>query len=478
MAAVAIAALVAAQLGTSLVGRDRDADLRVVASGPLASVRGEVVPGEGATLYGSHFPPYSVYQLGWDRSKRSLRLVWVNEHGRFRARFRVPASAGVGVHRLTFRPISREQASRYVLAGMKRPLMIAGRRTLELQIRIDRHRSRGRANGAPTPAPTVAPTPQPVETPMTGPGPTPAPVPTPAATPAPTPEPTPRATPVPPPAGEVGFLQRPDSGPIVRDGGSSVTISNISIRGGTVNGPRGIGITIKNVHGSITIRDVDLADLVGGIYIVNSSGTLVIENVRSRNIGDGTIGAGHSNHIQLAESSFSGYIRDNRFVGGRTEDMISMWHAGGRGSGDELIVEDNRLEGLVSDSSTARAWTSASGTGIIISDGAGSSKNGYVIVRRNRLLTPGQVGIQHIDGPGIQTYGNIIYATKRGGNNNPLTSWEGSPRGTVRDNRYCWTNADGSQPSPWLHPGGSGLTLTNNVRDCSLEAASLRVSLS
>ena len=238
----------------------------------------------------------------------------------------------------------------------------------------------------------------------------------------------------------------------------------------------GIGITIKNVNGTITIKDVDLSDLVGGIYIYGSTGTLTIQNVRSRNIGDGTIGAGHSNHVQLAESSFTGVISGNQFLGGRTEDMLSTWHSGGRGSGHELVIENNRFQGLVADTPTTRAWTSGSGTGVIISDGSGSSKNGWVIVRNNTLVTPGPVGIQHIDGPGLQTYANVVYGERRPSNNNPITSWEGTPRGVVRDNRYCWTNNDGSQPSPWFH-AGSLLTRANNVKDCGIDPDILRITL-
>jgi hypothetical protein len=276
-------------------------------------------------------------------------------------------------------------------------------------------------------------------------------------------------------------MSRPSSSAIVRDGGSSVVIENVSIQGGTVGNPTGIGITIRNVSGSIVIRNVDLANLQGGIYIHNCSGTLLIENVRSRNIGTKTatnndIGSGKSNHIQIAESSFSGSIRNSRFLGGRTEDMISTWRSGGRGPGQELVIEDNRLQGLTADTATARAWDSTSGTGIIISDGTGSPKNGWIIVRRNTLLTPGQVGIQHIDGPGIQTYDNVIYGERRARNNNPVTSWDGNPRGTVRNNRYYWTNQDGTLPSPWFH-SGSGLTVTNNVRDSSIVPANLVVSL-
>ena len=155
--------------------------------------------------------------------------------------------------------------------------------------------------------------------------------------------------------------------------------------------------------------------------------------------------------------------------------MISTWHSGGRGAGAELVIESNHLAGLVTDTSTARAWTSGSGTGIIISDGAGSAKNGYIIVRNNTLLTPGQVGIQHIDGPGLQTYGNVIYGERRAQNNNPMTSWEGNPIGVVHDNRYYWINNDGSLPSPWF--GYGSITSTNNVRDASIDPASLRVNL-
>jgi hypothetical protein len=279
-----------------------------------------------------------------------------------------------------------------------------------------------------------------------------------------------------PPSSSSSFMGRPASSPIVIDSDPVVLIENKAIQGGSLNSPSGIGITIRNVTGQITIRNVDLSDLVGGIYISNCSGTLLIENVRSRNIGDGSIGSGHSNHIQLAGCSFSGYIRYNKFLGGRTEDMLSIWHSGGVGSGQELIVEYNQLQGLVADTSTARAWSSSSGTGIIISDGAGSPNNGNIIVRYNTLLTPGQVGIQHIDGPNIQTYQNTILGEKRANNNNPMTSWEGNPRGEVYNNTYYWTNNDDSHPSPWFDAYGS-LNVHNNTSDPTLNATNLQVIL-
>lgn len=316
-------------------------------------------------------------------------------------------------------------------------------------------------------------TPDPTATPS----PTASPTATPTVAPTPTPVPTPTPTPTPPPSGgNPAFGTRPPSLPLLFENRANVTVSNVTIDGGTRDAPKGIGITIRNVTGTITIRDVDLSDLVGGIYIYGSSGTLIIENVRSRNIGDGTIGAGHSNHIQLAESSFVGAIRGNQFLGGRTEDMLSTWHSGGRGSGQELVIEGNRFQGLVADTATTRAWTSSSGTGVILSDGGGNAKNGWIVVRANTFLTPGQVGIQIIDGPGLQVYGNTIYGERRPKNNNPMTTWEGQPKVSIHDNRWCWTNDTGSQATPWFYGGG---TVTGNVgaKDCAIDPATLRLTL-
>ena len=279
-----------------------------------------------------------------------------------------------------------------------------------------------------------------------------------------------------PPPTQPAFGSRPASGLIVRDGGSSQTVENVTVTGGGVSTPAGVAITIRNVTGSVVIRDVDLVNLSGGIYLYNCQGTVSITNVRSRNIGTGVIGSGNGNHIVLAESSMSGSISGNQFLGGRTEDMLSTWHAGGRGAGQELIWENNRIQGLVADTATARAWVSGSGTGIIVGDGSGHARNGYVIVRNNTFLTPGQLGIQHIDGPGLQTYGNVIYGEQRPGNNQPFGSWEGHPVGVVRDNRYWWTREDGTHPDGWFHPG-SGMTAINNIADQNIDPASLVVTL-
>jgi hypothetical protein len=98
-------------------------------------------------------------------------------------------------------------------------------------------------------------------------------------------------------------------------------------------------------------------------------------------------------------------------------------------------------------------------------------------LRENTFLTPGQVGIQIIDGPGLQVYNNIILAEKRVSNNNPMTTWEGVPKGEAHHNRYYWTNLDGSHPSPWKHGGGGGMNFHDNIEDPALKASDLRVVL-
>ena len=224
------------------------------------------------------------------------------------------------------------------------------------------------------------------------------------------------------------FLSYPNSEPVVIDGGTGIELSELSITSGT------IAVTIRNVTGAY-IHDIDFENVVGGIYIYNST-DVVIDNVRGRNVGDGTIGSGHSNYVQFAES-VGGAVRNSVFIGGDTEDMISTWHSGG------IVIEDNYLEN--------DDWSSDSGTGIILSDGEGSPLNGNVTVRNNVLINPGQVGIQSIDGPNLKVYGNVVFGEARPLSNQPFSSWEGAPVAEVYDNTHRWYKPDGTQTSGWFH---------------------------
>ncbi len=59
--------------------------------------------------------------------------------------------------------------------------------------------------------------------------------------------------------------------------------------------------TCLTVHDArnVSIHDVEFDGCGGDIFLVNVTGTVNIENVRARNTGDGTIGAGHGNVIQF-----------------------------------------------------------------------------------------------------------------------------------------------------------------------------------
>lgn len=261
-------------------------------------------------------------------------------------------------------------------------------------------------------------------------------------------EPPPVEPPPPPPDDGVPFLSRPARSPFTVDGGTDVELTNFSITGGSVSNPQGIAVTLRNVNGA-HIHHIDVANCIGGIYLHNCT-DVVIEDYRARNIGNGTKGSGKSNYVQFAESR-GGAVRNSTFIGGRTEDMISTWHSGGWGVGNELIIEDNHLEGYLTNQPNARAWISNSGTGIILSDGRGSSKNGHIIVRNNTLINPGQVGIQHIDGPNLKTYGNVVYGEANPRSNQPFASWEGQPQAEVYDNVHRWYKPNGTPTSGWFH---------------------------
>jgi hypothetical protein len=239
------------------------------------------------------------------------------------------------------------------------------------------------------------------------------------------------------------FLGYPTSAALAKSGGG-LEIKNLSFRGG------GVALVISNAA-SPYIHDCDFADAVGGIFLLNCTNVRV-ERCRFRNIGDGTIGSGHSNYVQL-NNCHGGAIRANKAIGGNTEDKISVYRSGGNSATDPLIVEDNQLDGLNANTADAKAWTRGSGTGIILGDG---SVGDYIVVRNNTLLRPGQVGIQIIGGIGHQVYGNVLYADPRSpltDNNVGMSSYAGSPKADVHNNRVYWRKNSGVENSHWWGAG-------------------------
>jgi uncharacterized protein YkwD len=257
-------------------------------------------------------------------------------------------------------------------------------------------------------------------------------------TPAPAPQPIPSAP---------AFLSRPVSGQIRYADATDVEIKGKTIRG---FGGADVAIVLNRVKRA-WIHDVDFADMIGFIYAVDCE-DIRITDCRGRNVGDGTIGSGHSNFIQFSRTH-GGEIARNLWLGGNVEDNISIFESGGKSSTAYLTVHDNVLVGLDSDTAYARAWTRASGTGIILGDGSTGS---WIDVYNNKIYSPGQVGIQIIGGIGHRVHNNDVCARPRAGKTNPnvgISSYQGDPHAEVFSNRVSWQRNDGSFNSHWWGAG-------------------------
>lgn len=132
-------------------------------------------------------------------------------------------------------------------------------------------------------------------------------------------------------------------------------------------------LSYEGCTGVIEIRDNDCITPGCRIYLLNCTAELRISGNRGLEAG--------RNFFQLDDNDVTGYIRGNSVRGGAGEDVISLISSGGANVANPLYVEDNRIEGT--------DWTSGSGSGIMIEGGTPR----HVVVRRNSLLNPGQVGI-------------------------------------------------------------------------------------
>jgi len=264
----------------------------------------------------------------------------------------------------------------------------------------------------------------------------------------------------------VDFLSRPASGPIYINGESNIKISNKSF-----SDIKGVAIIIANCH-DVEITECDFSNVVGGIYILNSTNVTVTWN-RFSNIGDGTIGDGHSNYVQF-NHSFGGYIAYNKGKGGNTEDMISIYKSGGSSEDAPLIIEYNHFEG--------RNWVSRSGSGIMLGDNGGQ----YTVARYNKLLSPGQVGIGIASGIYISVIGNTVYGEKMPKSNVGMYVWNqyNTPleSSEITENRVRWYNQDGEEGPYWNGERAKGRDFTpkgeeNNDWYADLDPKELEVTL-
>ena len=160
------------------------------------------------------------------------------------------------------------------------------------------------------------------------------------------------------------FLGRTPSGQVLVSGQANVTISGKQF----VNLPAGEDAIVVSDSSNVTITANDFSGNTGDIYVVDSTNVTVTWN-RYRNVGDGSIGSGHSNFVQFNRTT-GGYIGHNKGLGGDTEDIISLFQSQGASAADPLVIEANAFEGTTGRaaraparcSATAAAATSSSAT--------------------------------------------------------------------------------------------------------------------
>lgn len=123
------------------------------------------------------------------------------------------------------------------------------------------------------------------------------------------------------------------------------------------------------------------------------------------------------------------------------EDAINLYKSLGSPT-DPIQIVGNKIKG---------GGPSKSGSGIAIGDSAG----GYVLVKDNVLVDPGQVGIGIGGGHHIQALNNLIYARQQSFTNVGLFVWNWdnyNPKcysHTVQGNIVNWTNKVGIKNPNW-----------------------------
>lgn len=272
------------------------------------------------------------------------------------------------------------------------------------------------------------------------------------------------------------FLHYPNSTPYNLSGQTNVSISAKSF----VSSPSQPAIRLTSCTG-VHIFDCDFDGTDGGIYLLDCHGQILIEDCRFRNIGFGVLGSGHSNMIQLNQSTDNGTggIRRIRGIGGHTEDMISIYQSGGIDNAHRLVIEDSAFESPLPPD--AHAYVSGSGSAIMLGDQGGS----FITCQNNTVLNAGQCGIGNSYADHCSIHANVIYGAQRTHSNVGIAlpfltpSYVGAD--DCSNNRVWWKNAAGADAP--LFNGGTAGTITglspqtNTLMDATIVPADLHVVL-
>ena len=249
------------------------------------------------------------------------------------------------------------------------------------------------------------------------------------------------------------FLSRPRQSAPLNVRGSNVVVANKSWVGFSTR-------TCLTVHDAtnVYIHDVDFAGCSGDIFLVNVKGVVRIENVRARDTGDGSIGAGHGNVIQFNNvwqsagelPDGSARIRMIKSYGGDTEDVISIYRSGGIDASHPLVIGSVHVEDPLSG---PMAWSSPSGTCANLADGGGHD----IRLQNSTFLNCGAIGIQMNEpGRNVKALKNVVYGAARATSNVGLSQWSAAPcpsscpGNAYIANRVWWAKSNGTASPMWL----------------------------
>jgi parallel beta-helix repeat protein len=255
------------------------------------------------------------------------------------------------------------------------------------------------------------------------------------------------------------------SSPINLTGSHGLTISGLSINGGTVpaisltncynvtitqnllGNSTDVAIYLKNCY-NITIESNDITNASAGVYVTNSSGGGIIVNSNQFLNMNGPLPRGQCvqfNVVSGANNSISNNMCENISGQSNPEDAINLYQSNGTSS-SPIYVNANWILG---------GGPSTTGGGIQLGDNGGS----YQVASNNILVNPGQYGMGISGGNYISVINNSIYAWAQSFTNVGIYVWgQGGysiTNSTVSGNKVNFTNSQSVQNDSWIGSGTS-----------------------
>lgn len=255
------------------------------------------------------------------------------------------------------------------------------------------------------------------------------------------------------------------SGPVNLNGSHDLTISGLSINGGTVpaisltncynitvtqnflGNSSDVGIYLNNCY-NITVQTNNITNVSTGVYVANApAGGIVVNNNQFLNM-TGPLPRGQFvqfNSVSGVSNSISNNMCENISGQSNPEDAIDLYQSNGTSS-SPIYVNANWILG---------GGPSTTGGGIQLGDNGGS----YQVASNNILVNPGQYGIGISGGNYISVLNNSIYAWAQSFTNVGIYVWgQGGysvTNSTVSGNSVNFTNSQSVENDSWIGSGTS-----------------------